>query len=689
MKEISIDQIRLFRSIFRGRTDVYAIRWERGGKKGYFPVRKPFSPMSYDPLTDSVIKRHLTGEHTIGMYPMLSDSHVYFTAIDFDASDWWKACSEVFRCFSKYGIPSYIERSRSGNGGHVWVFFKERIPAGSVRILVHEILRLSLGESRNWQSFDRIFPHQNELSGKGLGNLIALPLQGRSLSIGNSIFLNPETGEDIEDQWAYLRMIRKIGTEEINRSMKIFGLEFPNPAPTTVEKRLKIRINSQISINEIGLPKSLYDWLRNELSVSNPRYFMLKNSGKRTYGTEKRRWLLKQKDGKLLVPVRFLESLLSYCQEANIPYSLEDFRKNHEDFHFDCNIKLFDFQKPVLEIINEVDYGVFVAPPGSGKTVIALKTIGQKKKRSLIVVHRRQLLEQWLDRIEEFLEIPRSEVGLIKSGKKTIGDKVTIGMVQTLARSKKIPFEWKDVFGTVIIDECHHVPSSQYQKIISQIDCSYLFGFTATPIRKDKDEKFIFSQLGPLLADIVPKKDVFHPELSIQIHIKRTQFSYPFDTKKDSFPKLLSSLITDNDRNTLIAQDIEAVVHRKKKCLVISERKEHLNLLNDLIQAELIILTGELSKVERANSFAKILLQEFEVVLTTGQFIGEGIDLPSFDALFLVFPLSFKGKLIQYIGRAKRGEMRPEIFDYRDHKVPVLERMFKKREKVYRDSFQR
>lgn len=687
---IETDRLRLFRSLFRGRTDVYALRWESASGKGYMPARKPDSSSEYALLTDEVIAAHLAGEITVGIYPMLLDHSVYFAALDFDGKGWENACKTVHSFLERYGLSSYIERSRSGNGGHVWLFFPARIPAVTIRSLLRKMLEQAFANQGNkaLKSFDRIFPNQDFLSGKSFGNLIALPLQGISAKSGNSVFIDPFSQAALSDQWTFLRNIRKIRPQEIIRTFNALYVDVPsNSSPKPKDSILHILVESQILLSKSHLPNSLWEGIKGRLTVANPLYFIRKNAGKSVYGIEKYRSLIRQDGDTISLPVVQLRPLLEQLEMEAVRFQVQDNRILHSPIQFNPKIELWPSQGPAIESIQNAFCGVVVAPPGSGKTVVALKAIAIKGRKSLIIVHRRDLMEQWISRIEEFLGIPRSDIGILAGPKCSIGDQVTIGMVQTLARSRKLPQDWSRAFGTAIVDECHHVPAQQYQKVIGLLDCEFIFGFTATPIRKVKDEKFIFALLGPLLAHLKPSENQLDFDLSMQIRVRNTELFADFNAKKDEFPALMNILINDPRRNTLIQGDIEAAVKGGKKCLVLSERKKQLQLLQTAVRCNSISMTGDLSQNLKSDVRNRIETGDFEVVFATGQLFGEGIDIPAFDILFLVYPIAFAGKLIQYVGRVKRDGKRPEIIDYRDLKVPILERMYRKRLKVYRGYF--
>lgn len=327
------------------------------------------------------------------------------------------------------------------------------------------------------------------------------------------------------------------------------------------------------------------------------------------------------------------------------------------------------------------DFGVIVAPPGSGKTIMGIKIIVEKKQPCLIIVHRKQLLEQWQERIQAFLGIPKHEIGIIGHGKAKIGKQITIATIQSLPKQVE---QLRNHFGTILVDECHHIPAEIFRNTIEQLDTFYLYGLTATPFRKYNDDKLIFAFLGGIISEVIPTEieNFKHP----QIIIRNTDFDIPFNSKTDNFEMLSKILIHDVERNKLILNDIKSELFKGKRIAVITERKEHTETLNFFLKQshEVITLSGDDSDNSRKTKWKVLEQGEFQVLITTGQYFGEGSDLSSINTLFLVYPFSFKGKLIQYIGRVQRSEINPTIYDYRDIKIDYLNKLFLKRNAYYR-----
>ncbi|MBI2335041.1 DEAD/DEAH box helicase family protein [Candidatus Daviesbacteria bacterium] len=697
--------IQLFMSIFKGRHDVYAKRWEKDGKNGYSPAYRvdwskfaafkarggKFSDYPHKtplPLTLEIIQSHLEGKEIVGIYPLLSDNTSYFIAADFDGENW----PEEIRAFSKvcarYSIPTYLERSRSGNGGHVWIFFEDKYPAYKSRKIILEIIReaLELSVFDREVSFDRLFPNQDYHTNKGFGNLIALPLQGDSLKNSNSGFLDPETLEILPDQWNFIKNIEPVSLDILDKLYLELVEELAKISNTqkATKGTLNVIIQNQIYLNKSQLTLVMVKFLRENLNFSNQEYFVKQKIGISTYKTEKYFRLIEETNDSVTIPRGFLNQLIEFCEENKIPFEIIDKREKLADVKFKSKISLRDYQNiAVTEAMNK-DYGVIVAPSGSGKTVIGLELIARRLQPALILVHRKQLLDQWVERIESFLGIPKKDIGQISGNKKKPGDQITVAMVQSLLKMNNLDDISKS-FGTILLDECHHVPARTFRELISNLNSYYLYGLTAAPQRKYNDEKLIYYYLGDEIVTIDPDQQKGSLTDKITVHIRSTVLSVPFDYKTDVFEVISKILIFDSARNLLICQDVLQEVLKGRKILILTERKEHVEVLNLYLKshAEIITLTGEDSQRKRRLKIEQIKSGNFQILITTGQLFGEGMDFSAFNCLFLTYPFSFEGKLIQYIGRIQRSKSKQIIYDYRDQNVAFLERLFQKRLKYY------
>jgi len=700
--------ISLYKSLFKGRTDIYAVRWQKGERSGYMPAYKvdwsdynkyktqggtfkDYKKKEYIPFDDEAINTHLSGKETCGIYPLLEDNTSYFIAVDFDKANWKQTILRLHNTCKEYNLHTYIERSRSGNGGHLWLFFEESFPAEQSRKIMFELLRHSgiISHFEKEPSFDRLFPNQDYHSGKGMGNLIALPLNGKSVKNGNSCFVNQENLEVYNNQWAYLSEIQKTPTKMLKELYQKLFKESPKLAliSNRVENKgyeLEIIIKNQIYLKRKQLNQKLISFLRDELNFYNSDYLVKKRLNKSTYKTEKFFNLISEINSEVMIPRGFSASLVQFCNKEKIPFNIVDKRTKKDSVDFVSEITLQEHQEIALDKIREKDFGVIVSPPGSGKTVIGLDIVAEKRQPALIIVHRKQLLDQWIERIQDFLKIPKKEIGQIGNGKNKIGKQITIAMIQSLARLKDYS-GISNSFGTIIIDECHHIPAKSFREAIVNFNSYYLYGLTATPKRKNNDQKLIFVFIGNILHQVNQFDYLKERNIKTEVNIKETELFAPFDYKIDKYETISKILIYDTQRNTLILKDIEQNAHRFKTILILSERKAQVEILNLYLKDkyETITIHGGDSGSSRKSKIEQIKQGHFKIVISTGQYFGEGIDISNLECLFIVYPFAFEGKLVQYIGRIQRSEKSPVIFDYRDTKIDYFDKMFKQRKRYY------
>ena len=709
--KMNIDKhkINIYKSLFRGRDDIYAERWEKEDRSGYIPAYKvdwsewenhktqggtfqDYKKKEPKPFEINAIESHITGEKTCGIYPLMEDNTSYFLAVDFDKENWEESILKLYRTCEKFGVHAYIERSRSGNGGHLWIFFEDAFPAEQSRKIMFEMLRHSgiISQFEKEPSFDRLFPNQDYHSGKGLGNLIALPLNGKSIEHGNTCFLNPDTFIPFENQWTFIESVEKVPTAKLRALYEEFFYIAPDntliSSPSgSYGNDLEIIIRNQVYLKRKQLNKKLIAFLREQLNFYSSEYVARKNLGKSTFNIEKFFKLIEESDDVIMVPRGFSSSLVQFCKKEGIPFKIVDKRSKRPSVDFDSEIELQPHQETAVERTRDKDFGVIVSPPGSGKTVIGLEIIAEKRQPALIIVHRKQLFDQWIQRIQDFLKIPKNKIGQIGNQKFIIGESITVAMIQSLSRMQDYN-EVANTFGTIIIDECHHIPAKSFREAIVHFNAFYLYGLTATPQRKTNDQKLIFVYIGNILHQVNQQEYLLKSNIRTEINIKETDLFAPFDYKIDKYETISRILIHDTQRNSLIIKDIEDNADRFRTILILTERKAHVDILNLYLKEryETITIHGDDRESARKSKMEQIKQGHFKIVISTGQFFGEGIDISNLDCLFIVYPFAFEGKLIQYIGRIQRSEKQPVIFDYRDSRIDHFEKMFKQRMRYYK-----
>lgn len=711
---ISTAQIPIFLSLFKGRDDVFAIRWEKEGKSGYTPAYelnweefsryktsggtlKDFPNKQFSRLTEQRIINHLSGKEVIGLYPLLADNSSWFVVADFDENlasknKWTEECQVFINACQQLKIPAYLERSRSGKGGHVWIFFASNFPAFKSRKIILHILESTgiISAFDKNSNYDRVFPNQDYHTGKGLGNLIALPLQKKALENNNSCFIDPSNLAPYHEQGIFLQNIKRLSGENYE---KIYAsITSPEHLTTLVfnnhitnELEIQITLNCQIVIPRSQISSEVLLFLRDNLNFTNSEYLIKKRLGKNTFGTVPYFKTIEEREGFIFIPKGFIGRLLRFFQEHKIKNTFIDERKKLTIINYSLKTTLYDYQKKAIEVTEKKQMGVIVAPPGSGKTIIGLGIIASKKQPALIIVHRKQLFDQWVERIQLFLGIAEPFIGKIAPSKFKIGAHITIAMIQSLPGCDISGNIFKS-FGTIIIDECHHVPAKTFREVIKGFNSFYLYGLTATPVRKNNDEKLIFIHIGDVIHETKFLSENSNASKKVAVIVRETELIIPFDYKTDKPETLYQILIHDSVRNRLIIEDIKTEANIGKKILVLTERKAHVEILYQYLKNkyEVVTISGDDSTTSKKIKYKQIHEGGFQILIATGQLIGEGADFNNLTCLILAYPFAFEGKLIQYIGRVQRNEAAPIIYDYRDINIDYLEKQFKQRNKYYK-----
>ena len=648
------------------------------------------------PFNKSILEKHLMGIKTLWIYPLLKNNSSHFIVADFDGDRWIDDSRKFLEVCEANNISAYLERSRSWNGGHVWIFFADEYPAVKSRKIFLELLRkvFSISEFQKDFSFDRLFPNQDYLSKEGFGNLIAVPLQWKSARSGNSLFIDPITLNPYDDQFQLLENITRISTKELDRIYDRFS-DIPISKNSTtyddsINGKIEIYIRNFLFIRRSTLSGETIAFIKDNLNFANPEYLIKKRMGRSVYQVERYFNLIGEQGEYIFLPRGFLSDLTAFLTENSIEYRILDERKGIDTLGISSNIKLYSYQEKVIQAVEKRDNGIIVAPPGSGKTIMALKIIEGKSLPALIIVHRRELLDQWKERIIASFWYSKEEIWQIGWGKNIIWKSITIAMIQWLSKMKNIS-EISEKFGTIIVDECHHIPAKTFRNTISNFTSKFLYGFTATPKRKNHDEKLIYAYIWTILIEISKDETLWETlkenthKIQNAIIIRDTSLFVPFSYKNDQYEILSKILIFDTERNKMILEDLLTEIWKKRKILLLTERKEHAAVLHLYLKntIEAIVLTGDDSARERKRKMNIITSWDFQILISTGQFLWEGIDIHSFETLFLVYPFSFEGKLVQYMGRVGRWGSAHTVYDYRDRHIEYLEKLFKKRKTHY------
>ena len=724
------EKIALFRRLFRGRIDVYPVRWEgkTSGKAGYAPAcanewragvcEKPrikcgdCNHRLLIPLSDAVIYDHLAGEHTVGVYPLLEDDTCYLLAVDFDEADWRDDARAFMQSCQELGVPAALEISRSGKGAHAWVFFANRVSARDARRLGTAIISHTCSRTRQLrlESYDRLFPNQDTMPKGGFGNLIALPLQKWPRERGCSVFVDAGL-RPYQDQWAFLASIQPMAAQDIESIvLRATGGTHPldvtfiddedlatpwkrestsaKPLQGPMPKSLTVTLANLVYFEKAQLSQALANRLIRLAAFQNPEFY--KAQAMRMSVWDKPRVVGNAENfpQHIALPRGCIEAALDLLRENGISCELRDERFGGEpvDVSFAGTLRLD--QEAAVSGMLHYDTGVLCAPTAFGKTVTAAAMIARRGVNTLVLVHRTELLKQWQERLQAFLGVGKGVVGTIGGGKTKPTGKIDIAVMQSLSRQGEVN-PLVENYGQVIVDECHHVGAASFDAILKRTKARYVLGLTATPIRRDGLQPIIFMQCGPIRYTAATPTGAPH-DLEV---VPRTRFAKIDLPAEAGIQDVFRHLANDHARTKAIAEEVKSVYEQGRKVLVLTERTEHLDsikaALGDLTPAP-FVLHGRMSKKQRAGLLADLEALPPDaprILLATGKLVGEGFDHPPLDTLVLAMPVSWKGTLQQYAGRLHRehaSKTNVRIIDFVDTGHPALLRMWDKRQRGYR-----
>ena len=752
MASPTAEKIALFRSLFRGREEMFPRRWENpnSGKAGYSPVcrnewvrgvcgklqvsGKPrikcgeCPNQAFVPFGDDVLRSHLTGrqpghsaDFTAGVYPMLSDETCWFLAADFDKQSWMLDVAAFRDTARARGVPVAIERSRSGHGAHAWIFFSEPVGAGDARRLGTLLITATMDRCPDigFDSYDRFFPNQDTMPAGGFGNLIALPLQNRPRENGNSVFID-DAFCPYEDQWAYLSTIGRLSRTELLSMVAeaaavgpIIGVRLPvteedgepwaalpsrrsreppieGPLPDSVD----VVLGNQVYIDRSRLPPALVNRIARLAAFQNPEFYANQAMRLPTFGKPRIISCAELFPKHVALPRGCLDDLLVLLNQTGIAAELHDERQPGQPLGVKFLGELTPDQNEAAAALLKHETGVLAATTAFGKTVVAAHMIAARDRTTLVLVHRRQLLEQWVARLQAFLEIPSSRIGVIHGGKRKPTGIIDIALMQSLVRNGTVSDVVAD-YGHVVVDECHHLSAVGFEAIARAAKARYVLGLSATVTRKDGHHPIIFMQCGPVRHRVDARKQAAARPFDHKVVFRRTAFRLPRNSpdEKPAIQELYARLTHDQVRNDLIFDDILSALEAGRSPVVITERKDHLDMLADRLSKfakNVVVLRGGMGArgtQAAADALQAIASYEERVLVATGRYLGEGFDDARLDTLFLTMPISWRGTLAQYAGRLHRlhdSKRDVVIYDYVDENEPMLAKMANKRAVGYR-----
>ena len=651
----------------------------------------------------------------MGIYPLLPNDTCRLLVIDLDGSSWQSDARAIRETCRSFDLEPAIERSRSGNGAHVWLFFAGVVAASDARRLGFTILTRTMasGAALGVESYDRLFPSQDVLPSGGFGNLIALPLQRQARELGNTEFLDDEL-DPHQDQWSYLASVPRIAPDRLGellaRSEDEGALAVRSAAeepgvpwrpPRTLRERLRgesmpeavaATLADRLYVERSSLPPVLVHAIKRLATFSNPMFLELQRMRMSVARTPRVIGCFEDLGRHVAVPRGCLAEVEALLAEFDVRLDIQDERTDGEPLAIEFEGNLNGMQQRAVNAMLESETGVLCAPPGWGKTVVATSLIAARGCSTLVLVHRKPLIEQWAVRLGEFTDISPKAIGRLGGGRRRMTKQIDIAMVQSLARTDKAA-DFLRGYGHVVIDECHHVPAVSIERFLAAIPARYVTGLTATPYRRDGHQPIINMQCGPIRHEVDAAAVREHHHLELLVVRRDTRFDPTLLPNEASIQEIYGALAVDEDRLQLVVTDARELLYEGRAVMVLTERRDHLERLAESLREDVptvVVLHGGIQvKARRAalKRLADLSEDEPRLVLATGRYIGEGFDDPRLDTLLMTMPIAWRGTVVQYAGRLHRAhpaKRDARIYDYVDGDVPVLRRMYGKRVLAYR-----
>ena len=663
-KELTKDKkIELFKTLFISREDIFAKKWisKDGTKQGFYPVTQTFNGNDYIPVTNKDIEQHLRGQIQLASYLVNKENKSKYIVLEITQRD----NTRLVQTLKDLSIQAIFEYS-SYNSIFLWIFFKKEIESKKLKKFAEYILKKSNTRAK-------IYPNKEFVTNASLGDSIELPLHWKFRDENKTVFFDIKTGEIYKDQWSILQKIEKVPEErvlkyikfeEVNKSNLIFeDIDFPT-------FKLDVKIYDYIYIPTENLSKSFINKLKSFATFDNPQVKILLSLRKPLYNTPRVIKNFEEDETYLKLPRGIIYQIEDYFLENSLSFEIQNKSFFQRVDTKKVKFELRDEQKVAIDRIVENDFCICVAPPGFGKTLIGAKMFEIRVCNTLIIVNKNMLLNQWIDRFVDYFGYSKKEIGYLGKGDNKLNGKIDIATMQSLKNNPDIIND----YSFVIVDECHHIPAVTFEQIVKQFYGKYILGLSATPNRKDGLEPILFQQLGKI-AYKYKKKKTFNNKLEIV----RTEFV----SNADNYATLINELCIDETRNNQIIEYIK--LYNNRKILVLTDRIEHINILEKMLtlgKYDFVSIHGSMNKKEQIEKME--LVHSKDLILATTSYFGEGIDFPHLNTIIFATPISYYGRLVQYLGRIGRGNQECLAIDFLDYKNAMLNSAYKKRVEGYK-----
>lgn len=664
IKKLSKDEkIKLFEELFINRKDIYAKKWvsKDGLKQNFFPATQTFKGNDFLPVTNREVELHLRGQLQLASYLIDEQNSIKFLVLEILLSD-------IDRLLNTFSLlkNSFLFEYSSYNSVFVWIFFEEKISAKEGRKFAQYLLRKSNINAK-------IYPNRDFSTNASLEEPIELPLHLRYRDEDRTVFFNPFTKIVFEDQWEVLQTIHRVSKESVNKYIDFETVSSSNLLFEDIEIpsfKLIIKLYDFIYIPTQNLSKSFINKLKSFASFENPQVKVLLKLRKPLYNTPRVIKNFEEDEVYLKLPRGLISRVEEFFNEYEVNYTLENKTYLESIETKKIKFKLRQEQQEAIEAISENDFCICVAPPGFGKTLIGAKMFELRACSTLIIVNKNMLLSQWIDRFVDYFGYEKKDIGYLGKSKNKLNGKIDVATMQSLKNSPEIINE----YSFVIVDECHHIPAVTFEQIVKNFFGRYILGLSATPNRKDGLQPILFEQLGNIAYEYKSKRSVKN-----HLQVIRTEFT----SSSETYAELINDISRDENRNNLIIEQI--ILNKKRKILLLTDRIEHINILEEKLLStgiDFISIHGSISKKEQEEKMAQI--EQKSLILATTSYFGEGIDFPHLNTIIFATPISYYGRLVQYLGRIGRGNQECLAIDLLDYKNAMLNSAYKKRVEGYK-----